>query len=198
MSCITRVLTVATAVAVLALGPGGIATSASAATYNSTGTCLVTDVSPTASACFGTVLPIPANDSASLLNSHTFGTDTGLFNLTNWSFLAKYENPDGGAETNGLTVSGNTWSFAGSLFYEAVAIILKQGNTFSAYLFDGGLASTGTWSTPGFGQGAGGLSHMSIYTSGNPTSPIPLPAAGWLMLAGLGGLVAVRRRRKSG
>ncbi|MFK7752282.1 MAG: VPLPA-CTERM sorting domain-containing protein [Sedimentitalea sp.] len=35
---------------------------------------------------------------------------------------------------------------------------------------------------------------------GNPnpgTNPIPLPAAGWLMIAGIGGLAAVRRRRKS-
>lgn len=31
-----------------------------------------------------------------------------------------------------------------------------------------------------------------------PPPPIPLPAAGWLMLAGLGALVAVRRRRRAG
>lgn len=29
------------------------------------------------------------------------------------------------------------------------------------------------------------------------TTPIPIPAAGWMMIAGIGGLAAVRRRRKA-
>jgi hypothetical protein len=29
-----------------------------------------------------------------------------------------------------------------------------------------------------------------------PTSPVPLPAAGWMLLAGVGGLAALRRRQK--
>jgi hypothetical protein len=33
---------------------------------------------------------------------------------------------------------------------------------------------------------------------GAPTiSPVPLPAAGWMLLAGLGGIVALRRRAKA-
>ena len=39
-----------------------------------------------------------------------------------------------------------------------------------------------------------GLSHISFYDTGT-TAPIPLPAAGWLMVAGLGGLAALRRRK---
>ncbi len=31
----------------------------------------------------------------------------------------------------------------------------------------------------------------------DPVAPVPLPAAGWLMIAGLGALAAVRRRRKA-
>ena len=31
----------------------------------------------------------------------------------------------------------------------------------------------------------------------DPTSPIPLPAAGWLLLGGLGALAAVRRRKQA-
>lgn len=35
------------------------------------------------------------------------------------------------------------------------------------------------------------------YASTNTVPPVPLPAAGWLMLGAIGGLAAVRRRRKS-
>lgn len=38
------------------------------------------------------------------------------------------------------------------------------------------------------------ISHVSFYNTGDMT-PIPLPAAGWLLLAGIGGLAAMRRRK---
>lgn len=40
----------------------------------------------------------------------------------------------------------------------------------------------------------GGVTGYSVLVTGE-VSPVPLPAAGWLMLAGLGGLAALRRRR---
>lgn len=40
------------------------------------------------------------------------------------------------------------------------------------------------------------LKYVSFY-SGNNISPVPLPAAGLLLIASLGGLAALRRRRKS-
>lgn len=45
---------------------------------------------------------------------------------------------------------------------------------------------------PGVG---GGLSHKT--SVGGPAAPIPLPAAGWMLLAGAGALVAAGRRRKA-
>ncbi len=35
-----------------------------------------------------------------------------------------------------------------------------------------------------------------VTEDGNPLAPVPLPAAGWMLLAGIGGLAAVARRRK--
>ena len=44
----------------------------------------------------------------------------------------------------------------------------------------------------GSGGGSGGGQDC------DPISPVPLPAAGWLMMAGLGGLAALGRRRAKG
>lgn len=39
------------------------------------------------------------------------------------------------------------------------------------------------------------LSHVTFFDTGTPPSEVPLPAARWLMLAGIGGLAALRRRK---
>ncbi|MBC7154879.1 MAG: VPLPA-CTERM sorting domain-containing protein [Rhodobacteraceae bacterium] len=39
-----------------------------------------------------------------------------------------------------------------------------------------------------------GTSTLGIYAN---IAAVPLPAAGWLMMAGIGGLAAMRRRRKA-
>ncbi|MGI3213289.1 VPLPA-CTERM sorting domain-containing protein [Roseovarius tibetensis] len=38
---------------------------------------------------------------------------------------------------------------------------------------------------------------MTLYSVEGDTTVVPLPAAGWLMLAGLGGLAALRRRKRA-
>lgn len=86
--------------------------------------------------------------------------------------------------------------------------ILKGGPTFSAYELDTTAGTKGTWRTNGIrnGDGIPGLSHMTLYHAGSVTgtprsgtstgpSPVQLPAAGWLLLAGLGGLVTLWRRK---
>ena len=45
-------------------------------------------------------------------------------------------------------------------------------------------------------QSVGTSNELSTVLVGTP-SPVPLPAAGWLLLGGLGGLAAMKRRRKS-
>ena len=55
----------------------------------------------------------------------------------------------------------------------------------------------GGWNGPGgSGNGSGGDENCDPI-SPDPISPVPLPAAGWLMIAGLGGLAALGRRRAS-
>jgi hypothetical protein len=83
--------------------------------------------------------------------------------------------------------------------------VLKGGPTFSAYEIDVALGTSGSWDTTGILKGndrpGPGLSHLTLYQTGgsNPTprTVIPLPAAAWLMIAGIGGLAVVGRRRKT-
>jgi hypothetical protein len=42
------------------------------------------------------------------------------------------------------------------------------------------------------------LKKISVtYTPPPPPNVVPLPAAGWMLLAGLGGIAAMKRRRKA-
>lgn len=79
------------------------------------------------------------------------------------------------------------------------AFVIKGATDNAAYLMDKNFTS-GTWTvvdldTPN-GRGDPDLSNVRLFGTSDLV-PIPLPAAGWMLLAGIGGLAAMRRRRKA-
>jgi hypothetical protein len=93
-------------------------------------------------------------------------------------------------------LSGNSGGFTLDLTGIVNAVLVfKVGNNpgpaYAAFTVDSGLV-TGFWSSTPL-QG-GGLSHVSLY--GAPAA-VPVPAAGFLLIGALGGLAALRRRRKA-
>jgi hypothetical protein len=97
------------------------------------------------------------------------------------------------------------WTWGTGIF----AFVIKGANDNAAYLMDKNFTS-GDWTVldldPNGNGGPPDLSNVRLFgTSGlvdnppppPPPPPVPLPAAGWLMLAGIGGLAALRRRRKA-
>jgi hypothetical protein len=86
----------------------------------------------------------------------------------------------------------------------SVLMELKQSNTYAladvtnSCDFGANLCS-GTWSafTSNSGEGSENtLSHTRAYYK-DGVSVVPLPAAGWMLIAGLGAMGAMRRRKKS-
>lgn len=123
-------------------------------------------------------------------------------------------NPDGAALSRGLGIvfSGVDSATSTSLsFFGADGALLSQtvfaevgALSFLGVLFDDPLVASvsvtsGEVALLGNGQrsGAGDAVVMDDFIFGEPTpvAPIPLPAAAWMLLAGLGGLAALGQRR---
>ena len=95
-----------------------------------------------------------------------------------------------------ISLSGQNWSILNPLGYRGSSVLLtfNHSKTFAGFLLDLTKPLTGIWNTTG---SVDDLSHASVWYRGSPPAPIPLPAAGFLLLGALGGLAALRRRRRA-
>lgn len=132
--------------------------------------------------------------------------DLDFFGLTNW-IVGVSTDPTAGdgsieAEATGQNSASGTWAITSYSGMGPLMIVLKSGHQFGAFLL-GDLASalSGTWNIQRERCNVNGcttlgknLSHGSVYYSPVP-SAVPVPAAGLMLLAGLAGLAALRRKR---
>lgn len=136
-----------------------------------------------------------------------------------WTLLGKSDDGQPSVTVSGTGQTG-TWQATGVQVHTVVTV--KASDCFSAFLFSPLTTSnvSGTFDVSEAGitvpQGQSGtcydengpvpgISHLSVFVAGGfpppgpdpEINPIPLPAAGWLLIGGLGALAAVRRRRKA-
>jgi len=209
-----KILNTILASSALVLAAGAVSAATENWTDNGT-TCLISDISPEASDCVGFF--DVTNDSTNVdvekhgfvdVNLDEFGGTLGLFGETDWEFYDKFEGA--GYDVNGSSADFTLSDLLNGL-YGQIAIGFKQGagdggSEWAAYLYNNPFPEMGSYSLARFTNT--GLSHMTIWGRGEPVvcepgepgcgdpgTVIPLPAAGWLLLGGLGGLAAVRRRK---
>ena len=76
----------------------------------------------------------------------------------------------------------------------SVLIGIKQGTLYGAFLVS---STRGDWYTKDGSTVTNKYSHVDIWYKTGDVPPVPLPAAGWMLLAGVAGMGAMRRRKKS-
>ena len=124
-------------------------------------------------------LALNAEESADM----TYLGTSGLFTLSGLSF-----NLVGNSKKNALTINGSN----GTSLTFTVDDFAK--NTFHTLLFGDAFADV---SSVTFATGTHANVRIDDVVTNAAPAPIPLPAAAWLLLGGIGTLAAVRRRRSA-
>ena len=140
---------------------------------------------------------LPIDGESNLNDTNTIDADFSLFGKTGWVLSDKNDSAEGNGIIEFLTAPVNgtksgSWAIDTLAGLTHVVITLKAGGGFGAFLLDLTVADplAGTWAS------TKDLSHASIYYNGTPAT-IPVPAAGFLLMGALGGLAALRRRRRA-
>lgn len=122
------------------------------------------------------------------------------FGITDWTLADRSDDGQGDGKidlTIGFTNGDlGTWSVDGWKGYGKVFLTLRAANSFAAFLIDPATKS-GSWTTTrAFPVPDNDLKRISVYYSPASLAPIPLPAAGWMLLGGIGAIGMAARRRK--
>ena len=152
------------------------------------------------------------NVTASAMNN--YGTD-GAFGVTGWMELAKLDRSGSPGAGDTAFSSGDPYLF--SITYEnplykqgtwalnplwnwgagSFAFAIKGATDNAVYLMDLSFRD-GLWFVNDLNNAGGNPDMSNIRLFGTAQlAPIPLPAAAWMLLAALGGLFVIGRRRKS-
>ncbi len=139
-------------------------------------------------------------------NVNTAVAGGGLFGINAWTLNSRYSITAGGSISGLLSGAGTgqtgTWSVSSWSGIGAAMLVVKAGNNFVSYLLDISAGLGGGWSTQALRNGGGqipGISHVSLYTipgTTPPPAPVPVPAAGLLLIGALGGLAALRGKKR--
>lgn len=174
----------------LAAGVAFFATGASAATCTFNESRIELDPTTANTSC-GPQQPSYAGD----IVDRTFFGET--YRLSSKSDETK---GDGAVQiTDGLddeNTLDTTWGIGNFGNFVSVLIGIKQANGYALFEL---AAASGTWGVfnAGTNDRTNDISHWDVWYRDQTTTPIPLPAAGFLMLGALGVLGVAARRRKA-